>query len=66
MLRRISELVADIKINPKFGIGKPERLKYQSENVWSRRIDKKHRLVYLIRDGGVVLIIQCRFHYRDR
>ena len=64
-LKRVIELIASIKINPKVGIGKPERLKYKDKNIWSRRIDKKHRLVYLIDEQEKIFIIQSRFHYHD-
>ena len=62
-LNRIKDLIENIKLNPTEGIGKPERLKYKDKNIWSRRIDKKHRLVYLIDNNQVVYIIQARFHY---
>ena len=57
-LNRIKDLIENIKLNPTEGIGKPERLKYKDKNIWSRRIDKKHRLVYLIDINQVVYIIQ--------
>jgi toxin YoeB len=65
VLSRIAELVESIKVDPTTGIGKPEHLKYQNKNSWSRRIDKKHRLVYLIHPDKTVYIIQCRLHYKD-
>lgn len=45
---KIKELIASIKINPYEGIGKPERLKSENINLWSRRITKKDRLVYSV------------------
>jgi toxin YoeB len=62
-LNRIKDLIKDIKLNPTKGIAKPERLKYKDKNIWSRRMDKKHRLVYLIDKDQCVYIIQARFHY---
>jgi len=61
-LRRLSELIKDIRRNPFEGIGKPEQLKFQLKGCWSRRIDQEHRLVYQIEDT-VIRIIACRFHY---
>ncbi|MCY7323931.1 MAG: Txe/YoeB family addiction module toxin [Phormidesmis sp. CAN_BIN36] len=46
-------------------IGKPERLKYQSGNVWSRRLTDKDRIVYLITDERIEFL-QGRYHYSDR
>ena len=61
-LNRIILLLAALRQDPFSGIGKPEPLKYELAGCWSRRIDKKHRLVYQVADG-TVLIISCRYHY---
>lgn len=44
------------------GIGKPERLKGNYANWYSRRIDREHRLVYRINDGKIE-VLTCRYHY---
>ncbi|MDA3851694.1 MAG: Txe/YoeB family addiction module toxin [Spirochaetaceae bacterium] len=62
VLRRINELIKDIKRQPFEGIGKPEPLKYQLQGCWSRRINQEHRLVYEVSESSVS-IISCRFHY---
>jgi len=49
-LRRI---IQEILRDPVAGIGKPERLKYQSGQLWSRRIDQKNRVVYGFDDERV-------------
>lgn len=46
ILKKITELVAAILAKPFDGIGKPEPLKYKLSNLWSRRINKEHRIVY--------------------
>ena len=61
-LKRINLLVKDIDRTPYTGIGKPEPLKYNLTNCWSRRITGEHRLVYQISDNGME-ILQCRYHY---
>jgi toxin YoeB len=61
---RIKILVDDTLEHPTYGLGHPEHLRHLGENVWSRRIDKKNRLVYQI-IGDVILFIQCRGHYKD-
>lgn len=61
VLIKIDTIIENIKINPMSGIGKPEKLKY-SENIWSRRITKKDRLVYEICDDKI-LLLSCRGHY---
>lgn len=34
--------------NPREGIGKPERLKYFEEEVYSHRLNQKDRMIYTI------------------
>lgn len=60
--QKINDLIKDIKRHPFTGIGKPEPLRYSDLNAWSRRIDREHRLVYVIKDD-VIIIQQARFHY---
>lgn len=64
---RIEKIFLELEIHPTIGIGKPEKLKYKTENVWSRQINKKDRLVYEIIDHEVVVIIISAFgHYNDK
>lgn len=51
--------------NPLGGIGKPERLKGNLSNCYSRRITDKHRLIYEYYDN-VVILISCYGHYTDK
>ncbi|MDM8521847.1 Txe/YoeB family addiction module toxin [Desulfococcaceae bacterium HSG8] len=62
LLKRINKLIRDIKRHPKEGIGKPESLRFELSEKWSRRITQEHRLVYQIVDEMIV-IFQCRYHY---
>ncbi len=48
--------------NPVGGIGKPERLKYLGGNVWSRRINHEHRMVYEI-FNNLIVVAAYRYHY---
>lgn len=61
-IKRINQLIKDIRRNPFDGIGKPEPLKENLSGFWSRRIDKENRLVYAVEDSSVV-IISCKGHY---
>lgn len=63
ILKRINELIKDIKREPFEGVGKPESLRFDLTGMWSRRINMEHRLVYQI-DNDSVVIFQCRYHYR--
>lgn len=62
LVKKINELLKDIKRNPFDGTGKPEALKYDLAGYWSRRIDHEHRLVYQVKDESI-LVYACRFHY---
>jgi len=67
LLKKISQLLSEIIENPYFGTGKPERLKFQDSNIWSRRIDSKNRLIYTVEDNIVTVeIISAKGHYDDK
>ena len=61
-LKRINLLIKDIERNGNRGIGKPEPLKGNLSEFWSRRIDEKNRLVYRV-INNVLEIVICREHY---
>lgn len=64
VVRKINELIKDIQRNgPSQGTGKPEPLKGRKE--WSRRIDREHRLVYVLDREQNLLISSCKGHYED-
>lgn len=64
IVKRINQLIKDICRNPFEGIGKPEPLKGNLTGLWSRRINERHRIVYLI-ENETVLIFSCKGHYEN-
>ena len=65
-LNKVISLYEELKNHPRIGIGKPERLKHFTDEIWSRRITKQHRLVYKIEDHVVtVTILSVLGHYDD-
>ncbi|EEB5699451.1 Txe/YoeB family addiction module toxin [Salmonella enterica] len=62
MVKRINELIKDVRRTPFDGKGKPEPLKYNLSGFWSRRITEEHRLVYAI-TADTIQIAACRYHY---
>lgn len=62
---RLLSLVEEIQRNPFEGTGKPEPLKYQDANVWSRRLTQSDRIVYIVINDRIEFL-QCRYHYSDR
>ena len=63
-LKKINALLKDISRHPFEGEGKPEKLRGM-DDVWSRRINDKDRLVYAAYDDEI-LVVQCRGHYSDK
>ena len=61
------ELIAELYDHPRTGTGKPEPLSGDRSGQWSRRITKKHRLVYEIHDTEVVVLVLTAYgHYDDK
>ncbi|NJM66207.1 MAG: Txe/YoeB family addiction module toxin [Acaryochloris sp. RU_4_1] len=62
---RLWDLIESILQDPFSGIGKPETLKHLGSNLWSRRINLEHRLVYRVEQNRI-LFLQARYHYVER
>ncbi|MFA0962682.1 Txe/YoeB family addiction module toxin [Roseivirga sp. BDSF3-8] len=65
---KVLELLLDIdkySDSPLQGKGKPERLRGNPSEFYSRRITEKHRLIYSYLAEGIC-IISCYGHYDDR
>jgi toxin YoeB len=63
LIKKIFQLLDNTLKTPFEGIGQPEHLKYRAD-VWSRRINQEHRLVYKVTDDAII-VLACRFHYDD-
>ncbi|AVM48987.1 Txe/YoeB family addiction module toxin [Capnocytophaga sp. oral taxon 878] len=68
ILAKIAELLQELRTLPKVGTGKPEALKgYGKREIWSRRINNQHRLVYEIFEPEKKVKILTAFgHYNDK
>jgi toxin YoeB len=62
MLRKVNALIKECLRHPFEGTGKPEPLKGDLAGLWSRRIDREHRLVYRV-TATTLEVVQCRYHY---
>ena len=61
------QLISELYEHPRTGTGKPEPLSSNRAGEWSRRITKKHRLVYEIHDTEVVVLVLTAYgHYGDK
>ncbi len=64
-LKKINELLKEIQRTPFSGKGEPESLRGNLAGKWSRRINQKDRLVYMLSDD-TIMVIQCKGHYGDK
>ena len=64
-LRKIQQIFEELELHPTTGIGNPELLKHNLSSFWSRRINKKDRLIYQIIEepDHLVVIISALGHY---
>lgn len=66
-LKKLAILLTELTEHPRTGTGQPEELKYDFAGCWSRRINKKHRLVYWIEEQAQksVVVLYAFGHYKD-
>ena len=65
--KKIEKLLQELIEHPKTGTGQVEQLRGNMHGKWSRRIDKKNRLVYTIDDEIVTVeVLSAKGHYRDK
>lgn len=62
IVKKVNDLIKDIIRNPYDEIGKAKKLKYDKKDLYSRRINKEHRLVYHI-ENNQLIITSCKYHY---
>jgi toxin YoeB len=61
-LSKINILIKEMQRSPFDGQGKPEPLRGNLTDYWSRRIDKANRIVYKV-ENDTLVIAACRGHY---
>ncbi len=65
--RKIEQIFLELSNTPYEGTGNPEPLKYKMSKYWSRRINKKDRIIYRVfEDKVVVLVVSAIGHYGDK
>ena len=64
-IKRLAKIMAELSEHPTKGIGNPEQLKYDLSGYWSRRVNKKDRLVYEIIEEpeNQVVVVSALGHY---
>jgi toxin YoeB len=67
LIKRIYKLLEELSEHPERGTGKPHKLRYERGGIWSRSIDDRHRMLYVIDDNVVtVFVISLLGHYGDK
>lgn len=61
-IKRINKLVEDVDRHPFEGLGKPEPLKYELTNTWSRWITREHHLIYQF-ENDTMYVLSVHDHY---
>lgn len=47
-IKKLESIILELESHPYSGIGQPEPLKHHLSGYWSRRINKKDRLIYQV------------------
>ena len=65
--KKLLKLAEELEQHPLTGTGKPEPLSGDRSGQWSRRITRKHRMIYEIHDTEVIVILLSAYgHYDDK
>ncbi len=64
-IKRFQQILVELENHPTTGIGNPEQLKHQLSGYWSRRLNKKDRLIYQIIEepNNLVVVVSALGHY---
>ena len=64
-IKKLEKIIEELSNNPKTGTGNPEQLKHNLSGFWSRRINKKDRLIYQIIEepDNLVVVVSALGHY---
>lgn len=62
ILNKLLSLLEELVEHPFTGTGKPEPLKHSLAGLWSRRINREHRLIYEVTDS-IVYVLSAKGHY---
>ncbi|GIZ15550.1 Txe/YoeB family addiction module toxin [Capnocytophaga catalasegens] len=67
LVKKVKQFIEELQTHPTTGTGQVEPLKgFGERQLYSRRIDKKHRLIYeVLEDQKRVEILSAYGHYED-
>jgi toxin YoeB len=64
-IKKLEKIILELENHPSTGIGNPEQLKHHLSGFWSRRLNKKDRLIYQIIEepDRLVVVVSALGHY---
>jgi toxin YoeB len=66
LYKKLEKLLDELREHPYTGTGHPEQLKYL-DGVWSRQLDKKNRIRYIVNESTIVVfVVSALGHYDDK
>lgn len=66
LYKKLEKLLDELREHPYTGTGHPEHLKYL-DGVWSRQLDKKNRIRYIVNESTIVVfVVSALGHYDDK
>jgi len=67
IIKKLDKILVELTEHPYIGEGQPEALKHNLSGLWSRRLNKEHRLIYEVKEDIVtVFVISAMGHYLDK
>ena len=64
--KKLKLLLVELREHPYTGTGHPHQLRHVN-GIWSRKLDKKNRIRYMVNDTTiVVLVLSAMRHYDDK
>lgn len=66
-INKIEAILRELGEHPYTGTGQPEQLKHDLSGFWSRRINRKDRLIYKVLASIVTVdVVSAMGHYSDK
>jgi toxin YoeB len=64
-IKKLNQILIELENHPTTGSGNPEQLKHELSAYWSRRINKKDRLIYQIIETEVLVVVVSALDHYD-
>ena len=64
-INKLNKIMAELALYPTTATGNPEQLKHNLSGFWSRRLNKKDRIIYQIIEepDNLVVVVSALGHY---